>query len=173
MIHRVSDMRSQDVCNLRICDIEMNDPDYLDVWFYAPHTHKTKKQGKKLLKAIPPEAQEILKPFIEAKKNAPTAYIFSPSDAMKKHRQKLRENRKTPVQPSQIERTKRAKKRKPKKEPGEKYLASSYRTAVQRAQKQARKAGIDISVFGVECLVRTFRVLAEVSLFSVVTDVLK
>jgi len=28
MVHRVSDMRSQDVCNLRICDIEMHDPDY-------------------------------------------------------------------------------------------------------------------------------------------------
>jgi len=144
MVHRVSDMRSQDVCNLRICDIEMNDPDYPDVWFYAPHTHKTQKKGKKLLKAIPPEAQEILAPFIEAKKNDPTAYIFSPRDVLKKHRQKLRESRKTPVQPSQVERAKRAKKRKPKNAPGEKYQVSSYRTAVQRAQERARAAGVDI-----------------------------
>ena len=144
MVHRVSDMRSQDVCNLRICDIEMHDPDYPDVWFYAPYTHKTQKQGKKLLKAIPPEAQEILAPFITAKKETPEAFLFSPRDVVLAYREKRHAERKTPVQPSQVERAKQAKKRKPKKEPGEKYATSSYRAAIQRAQERARKAGIDI-----------------------------
>lgn len=144
MVHRVSDMRSQDVCNLRICDIEMNDPDFPDIWFYAPHTHKTKKQGKKLLKAIPPEAQKILQPFIEAKKDSPEAFLFCPKDVVKSYRENRRAERKTSVQPSQVERSRRAKKRKPKRAAGDKYTAASYRVAVQRAQERARAAGVDI-----------------------------
>jgi integrase len=144
MIHLLCSMRSQDVINLRICDIEMNDPKYPGVWWYAPHDHKTKKQGKKLVKVIPPEAQEILRPFIEAKKDTPEAFLFSPKDAIKKHRKELRENRQSKPTPSQIERAKRAQKRKPKHPLGERYTAGSYRTAVQRAQERAKKAGIDI-----------------------------
>ena len=144
MVHLLCSMRSQDVINLRVCDIEMNDPKYPGVWFYEPHTHKTKKLGKRLLKVIPPEAQEILRSFVEAKRDQPTAYVFSPRDVLKKHRDGLRENRKTPLQPSQIARAKRAKKRRPKRVPGEKYRVDSYRTAVQRSQERARKAGVDI-----------------------------
>jgi hypothetical protein len=144
MVHLLCTMRSQDVLNLRICDIEMNDPKHPGVWWYAPHDHKTKGQGKKLVKVIPPEAQEILRPFVEAKKDNPEAFLFSPKDAIKQHREKLRENRKSKPTPSQIERTKSAKKRKPKHSFGERYTAGSYRTAVQRAQERARKAGVDI-----------------------------
>ena len=144
MVHLLCSMRSQDVVNLRVCDIEMNDPDYLGIWFYEPHTHKTKKRGKRLLKVIPPEAQEILKPFIEAKRDHSNAYVFSPRDVVKKHREGLRENRKTPLQPSHMARAKRAKKRRPRRAPGDQYTASSYRVAVQRSQERARKAGVDI-----------------------------
>ena len=143
-VHLLCTMRSQDVINLRTCDIEMNDPKYPDVWWYAPHDHKTKGRGKKLVKVIPPEAQEILRPFLDAKKGNPTAFIFSPHDVMKKYRENLRENRKSKPTPSQIERGKSAKKRKPKHPLGEQYTTGSYRTAVQRAQDRARKAGIDI-----------------------------
>ena len=97
-----------------------------------------------MVKVIPPEAQEILRPFIAAKKDTPEAFLFSPKDAIKKHRKELRENRKSKPTPSQIERTKRAQKRKPKHPLGEQYTTGSYRTAVQRAQERARKAGIDI-----------------------------
>ena len=144
-IHRICDMRSQDVCNLRLCDIEMNDPDAPDIWFYAPHAHKTQKQGKKLIKAIPPEAQEILQSFIDAKRGTPEAFLFSPKDAMKKHCENRRANRKNPVQPSQVERSKQ-KKNRPKRSPGDRYTSASYRVAVQRAQERAREAGIDIPV---------------------------
>ena len=137
-------MRSQDIVNLRVCDVQMNHPKYPGVWFYEPHTHKTKKRGKRLLKVIPPEAQEILAPFIRAKMDTPTAFVFSPRDVTKKHREQLREYRKSKPTPSQIERAKRAKKRKPKCAPGEKYRVDSYRTAVQRAQGRARKAGVDV-----------------------------
>jgi hypothetical protein len=144
MVHLLCCMRSQDVINLRSCDIETNDPKYPGVWWYAPYDHKTKKQGKKLVKVIPPEAQEILRPFLDAKKGNPTAFIFSPRDTVKKHREKLRENRMSKPTPSQIERAQRAKKRKPKHPLGERYTTGSYRTAVQRAQERARKAGVDI-----------------------------
>ena len=83
-VHLICSMRSQDVVNLRICDIVTNHPKFPGDWLYVPHEHKTKKQGKDLVKGIPPEAREILAPFIEAKKNDPTAYIFSPRDSIKK-----------------------------------------------------------------------------------------
>jgi hypothetical protein len=56
-VHLICSMRSQDVVNLRICDIVTNHPKFPGDWLYVPHEHKTKKQGKKLLKAIPPERQ--------------------------------------------------------------------------------------------------------------------
>ena len=143
-IHLICTMRSQDVCNLRTCDIEMNDPKHPGVWWYAPCTHKTKKRGKKLVKVIPLEGQEILRPFVDAKKGNPTAFLFSPKDAIKKHREQLRANRKSKPTPSQIERTKHAKKRKSKRPHGERYTSGSYRRAIQRAQERARKAGVDI-----------------------------
>ena len=143
-VHLLCTMRSQDVCNLRICDIEMNDPKHPGVWWYAPHDHKTKSRGKKLVKVIPAEAQEILRPFLDAKKDNPQAFLFCPKDVIKKYREKLRDNRKSKPTPSQIERAKDAKKRKPKHPLGERYTTGSYRTAVQRAQDRARKAGVDI-----------------------------
>jgi hypothetical protein len=143
-VHLLCTMRSQDVINLRTCDIEMNDPKYPGVWWYAPNDHKTKKQGKKLVKVIPPEAQDILRPFLDAKKGNPQAFLFSPKDAVKKHRETLRENRKSKPTPSQIERAHRAKKRKQKYPLGEQYTTGSYRIAVQRAQDRARNAGVDI-----------------------------
>jgi len=144
MVHLLCTMRSQDVCNLRTCDIEMNDPKHPGVWWYAPCSHKTKKRGKKLVKVIPPEAQEILRPFLNAKRSNPQAFLFSPSDTIKKHREQLRANRKSKPTPSQIERTKCANKRKSKRPFGERYTTGSYRVAVQRAQERARKAGVDI-----------------------------
>jgi len=122
----------------------MNDPKHPGVWWYAPCDHKTKKQGKKLVKVIPLEAQEILRPFLDAKRDSPKAFMFSPRDVIKMHREKLRDNRQSKPTPSQIKRAKDAKKRKPKHPFGERYTTGSYRTAVQRAQARARKAGVDI-----------------------------
>jgi hypothetical protein len=141
IIHFRSHMRSQDVCRLRLSDIEMNDPDYPDLWFYAPYEHKTKVRGKDLMKALPPEAQAALKPYAEARKDQPDAFIFSPKDNVKEHRETLRNNRKTSVQPSQKARTQQAKKRKPKFPPKEQYTERSYRQAVKRAIERANKAG--------------------------------
>jgi integrase len=121
IIHFRSHMRSQDVCRLRLSDIEMNDPDYPDLWFYAPYEHKTKGRGKDLMKALPPEAQAALKPYAEARKDQPDAFIFSPKDNVKEHRETLRKNRKTSVQPSQRTRAQQAKKRKQKFPPKEQY----------------------------------------------------
>ena len=144
-VHLICTMRSQDVCNLRLCDCLIDPPDYpAGTWFYEPYTHKTKHRGKRLFKSIPPEAQEILRPYIEAKKNNPEAFLFCPKDAVKAYREKRRAERETRVQPSQVERSKRAKRRMPKREPGEKYRVDSYRTAVQRAITRAQKAGVDV-----------------------------
>jgi len=144
-VHLICTMRSQDVVNLRLCDLLIDPPDFpTGSWFYEPFTHKTKHRGKRLFKTILPEAQEILLPYIEAKRDNPEAFLFSPKDSVAKFRAEQRAKRKTKVQPSQVERAKQAKKRKPKRAPGEKYRVDSYRTAVQRAITRAQKAGVDV-----------------------------
>lgn len=65
--------RPQDVTNMRPCDIDTSGP----IWLYRPHHHKTAHRGKKLVKAIPPQGQEILRPLLAAAGD-PQAYLFVP-----------------------------------------------------------------------------------------------
>ncbi len=79
--------------------------------------------------------QEILETYIRAKESTPEAFLFSPVDAVKYIETEKRLNRKTPVQPSQVDRSVEH----PMVKPGEKYATGSYRTAIHRA---CRRAGV-------------------------------
>jgi hypothetical protein len=70
-----------------------------------------------------PQAQEVLKPFLD---RDPEAYLFCPREMMEAFRAKQRRERKSKVQPSQVNR----KKRRPKKQPGCRYTVDSYRRAI-------------------------------------------
>ena len=122
-------MRPQDIRNMRTCDLETSG----DVWVYTPRTHKTEHFGHIRRVAIGPKAQAVLRPFL--KPEAPDAYIFSPEEAVATLRAKRRENRKTPLTPS--ERTRKAK-RNPRRRPGRQYAKSSYENAIRRACKKAK-----------------------------------
>ena len=129
--------RAQDVRNMRICDIDRREK----IWRYTPFEHKTKHKGKLRLLAVGPRAQKILTTYLIQKQDKPTVFLFSPRDSVEIQREEKRRNRKTKVQPSQINR----KKENPKRQPAEQYTKESYARAVARA---CRKAGTQATITG-------------------------
>ncbi len=77
-----------------------------------------------------PAAQEILRPWFRPEL---TAYLFQPREAVAEHRAERRRNRKTRVQPSQLDRRKRNLKR----VLGDHYNARSYGHAIAKACDKA------------------------------------
>ena len=128
-LQRLTGMRPGEVCAVRACNIDMTG----DVWLYRPRQHKTKHRGKERVVALGPRAQEIVRPFL---KLDTAAHLFSPREALARHRAERRSKRKTRVQPSQQNRRKRT----PKRAPGACYASASYGRAVLRAVGRANTA---------------------------------
>jgi integrase len=118
--------RSGEICVMRACDIDMTG----SVWLYRPARHKTEHRGKGRVIVLGPRAQEIVKRYLKANVEA---YLFSPREAMEAWHQKLREQRKSRVQPSQVNR----KKRRPRRVPGERYSPEAIARAIRRACMRA------------------------------------
>ena len=114
--------RSGEVCIMRTCDLDTTGR----IWVYRPESHKTQHHGHRREIYLGPRAQKIVRPFL---KTDLQAYLFSPQDAETERLQVLRENRKTKVQPSQLNR----KKKKPKKMPGDHYDVAAYRRSIAYA----------------------------------------
>jgi integrase len=125
-IQRLCVMRPQDVCNLRLVNIDRSG----DVWLYRPYTHKTVHLGDVLTKYIGATAQAILTPYILEKVNTPDAFLFSPADTVRDKVIERRKNGKTLNKKSR-------KKENPKRAPGEQYSPESYGRAIARACKRA------------------------------------
>ncbi len=123
---RLTGARPTEVCIIRPCDIETNS----DVWIYRPESHKTEHHGKDRVIMIGPRAQDVLRPYLLRGKED---YCFSPAESERKRKEKMREGRKTKVQPCQRDRSKRN----PKRTPGERYNKDSYRRAIHRACEKA------------------------------------
>jgi integrase len=115
-------MRPSEVCRMRPCDIERSG----DVWFYRPKRHKTANKGKAKSVPLLDDAKAAVTNYL----NRPAdAYLFNPAEAVAWHNAKLRSERKTKVQPSQVCR----KKSNPQTQPGDCYTAHSLRRAIDRA----------------------------------------
>lgn len=76
-----------------------------EIWLYKPPQHKGSWRGKERIITVGPLAQEVLREFFTTSIND---YLFSPKRSMQEFRAAQRRNRKTPVQPSQRIRAKRA-----------------------------------------------------------------
>jgi integrase len=92
-LQRLTGMRPGEVCIMRRCDLATRTDETLRpansppvtakkigealVWFYAPSDHKNKAKGKPRLIALGPQAQSLLKPFLDREQ---TAYLFSPRE---------------------------------------------------------------------------------------------
>jgi integrase len=126
----VSGMRPGETCLMRPIDIDMTGR----IWVYRPGSdqgqhgaHKTAYLGKEREIYLGPQAQEIIRPLLPL--NA-TAYIFSPAESERLRHVEQRQNRKTPMTPSQA---RRRPKRNPKRSPRDHYDTHSYRRAIKRA----------------------------------------
>lgn len=128
--------RGGEILIMRKCDIDATG----DVWWYTPESHKTAHHGKERLIPLGSNAQAILAPFLDRPDGR---YLFRPAEAVAERAARKREDRKSPIQPSQRARSANAKGRKYH----ECYSNDSYRRAISyaiRAANRDRKAaGLD------------------------------
>lgn len=122
-LQRLTGMRPGEVMVMRPCDVTMRTD---EIWVYRPGRHKNEHHDQDRIVLLGPKAQTLLRPWLNRE---PSAYCFSPREAIEWLNVKKREERKTPVQPSQRDRSKKNARRKP----GESYSENAYRQAIRRA----------------------------------------
>ena len=120
-------MRPGEVVGLRTRDIDFSDK----IWKFRPPSHKTQHHQKDRVIYFGPQAQEVLNPWL--KPSEPDTYLFSPAEAEKIRHQRMRANRRSRVQPSQLSRAKSN----PRLKPGDSYTVVTYRRAITYACKKA------------------------------------
>jgi integrase len=125
-LQRLAGMRPGEVVAMRTIDVDTSGR----VWTYTPASHKTEHHGRTRVIYLGPQAQAILRPWLRPDL---TAALFSPAEATAERMARLRERRKTPVQPSQRNREKT----RPAKTPGGAYTVESYRRAIAYACRKA------------------------------------
>jgi integrase len=135
-LQQFTGMRAGELVILRAIDLEMGGK----VWLYRPGsdngtagTHKTAHHGHQRVIAIGPRGQEIVKKYL---KPDLYAYLFSPREVVAAQNAARRRKRKTKIQPSQRDRSKRN----PRHPPGERYRVGSYAQAIMRAVRAANRA---------------------------------
>ena len=126
-VQRLTGMRPGEVCLMKTGDIDMSG----SVWVSSASDHKMSYQGREQRVYIGPRAQVVLKPWL---KDDPSAFLFSPAEARAERYAAMRKVRRTPVQPSQLNRRKVGGKRRP----GLHYTAATYYQAIRSACKRAK-----------------------------------
>jgi len=119
------------------------------VWSYRPESHKTEHHGRERVIFVGPKGQDVLRPYLLRDK---TAYCFVPVESERKRNAIKRENRQSPMTPSQA---RRRPKRHPKRAPGDRYTTGSYRRSIERAvdainRKRREEAGKATKTMGVK-----------------------
>jgi integrase len=125
MLH--SGCRVGELCKLRGCELDRSG----ETWVYAPDRHKTRHRGQVRNIVFGPQAMLILRKYLKAD---PDAFLFSPAEQDRIIKEQKRAARKTPVQPSQIDRSKPNAKRKP----GKHYTPRSVNQAIERGCLRAK-----------------------------------
>jgi len=129
-LQRLTGCRPAEVCILRPCDVDTSG----DVWIYRPESHKTEHHGRERVICIGPKGQDVLRPYLLREKES---YCFVPAESEKKRLALLHERRRTPLSCGNRPGTNR--RRKPKKQPGNRYTTGSYRRAIHRAVDLANR----------------------------------
>lgn len=117
-------MRPGEVVIMRGCDIDTTG----DVWTFRPFYHKTQHHGIARTVYLGPAAQATLKPWLRTDLQA---FLFSPAEAEAERRQKLHDQRKTPL--SCGNRPGTNKRNKPSRVPKDHYSRESYTRAIYTA----------------------------------------
>lgn len=80
LVERLTGMRPGEVVKLRACDLDRTADPHGDCWLYAPHQHKTKRQGKGRHIWLGPLVQRILTPLVAAaEERGQGGYLFPPT----------------------------------------------------------------------------------------------
>lgn len=134
-IIRYTGMRPSELCNMKVKDIKTS----AEVWLYCPGEHKTEESGKERFIGFGKEAKCILKKHL--KNRNPEEYVFTPKRAMVRKWEKDRKERKSKIQPSQIERSLN-RKNKRLKAFNDKLNVDSIGRRVKEACKKAMREGV-------------------------------
>ncbi|MFO0873773.1 MAG: site-specific integrase [Phycisphaerales bacterium] len=127
--------RPSEICAMRPCDIDRSGR----VWLYTPKAHKLQWHGKGRVIPLIAAAQDVVRPFLV---RPAESFCFSPSEAVKAHRQRRSAERKTPEGRGNGVGSNR--KANPRKQAGTIYTADSLRRAVEYACLRAFPAPPDI-----------------------------
>jgi integrase len=119
----VTGMRPGEVVLMRPCDIERSEK----IWAYRPASHKTEHHGLQRIIYLGPRAQRIVQPFLD---RAPTAYLFSPKDAVLAAREKLK--------PRKGKRRRTMRVRGYRRCPSDRYARTAYQNAICKACVKAK-----------------------------------
>lgn len=117
---------------LRPCDIDTTD----EVWIYKPPTHKNAWRGQERVIPIGPQGQEIVRAFLRP--GYQERYLFSPTLAELRRRERARAARKTPLWPSHEKAQAAKRKPRPQRTPRDRYDTVTYAQAIRRACKRAK-----------------------------------
>ncbi len=93
-------MRPSELCNMRVCDIDRSGK----IWIYQPEHHKTEHSGATRIIGLGKKTQAVLRKHLA--KRGDDEYVFTPARAMESRWKIQRKQRKSPLQPSQVEREK-------------------------------------------------------------------
>jgi integrase len=130
-LQHLTAMRPGEACGMRGCDIETTGAD--GVWLYRPATHKTQHHGHSRIIPLGPQAQAVIRPFINPEN--PQAFLFSPARADAERRAARAAARKTPRSCGNTAGTNR--RLKPKRIPGQSYSVEAYNHAIYYACDKA------------------------------------
>jgi integrase len=123
----LSGCRVGELCKLCGRELDRSGP----TWVYAPDRHKTAHRGHVRNIVFGPQAMLILRKYLKAD---PDAYLFSPAVQSQQIKEAKRAARKSPVQPSQVDRSNPNAKRKP----GNRYTPRSVNQAIERGCLRAK-----------------------------------
>jgi integrase len=126
-LQRLTAMRPGEVVLLRPCDVDRTG----SVWIYTLTEHKTAYRGYRRDVYLGPQAQALLLPWLE---RDPQAYCFSPAEAEAERNALRRQNRQSPMTPSQA---RRRPKKKPRRAKRARYDVDSYHGAIDYGIKKA------------------------------------
>lgn len=126
--------RPGEIAAMRAVDIERTGK----VWVYRPAAHKNSWRGMDRTIYLGPKAQAIVFAFLRP--GMQERFLFSPTLAELRRRERLRATRKTPLYPSHLRALRAKRKAQPKRSPRDHYDVASYRQAITRACRRARVA---------------------------------
>jgi site-specific recombinase XerD len=121
--------RPGEIVQMKACNVSMSGK----AWEYVPPSHKLQHHERQRVIFLGPRAQCVVREFLKPDLNA---FLFSPKDAQSERFALRRENRKTPMTPSQLARKPKAKSA---RQPGESYTVESYGKAISAACKKANR----------------------------------